>query len=327
MRKYGFNMQWMFENRGQPAKMPDLRELDFIAKRGFNFIRVPLDYKFWTRDFNYTNIDESVTDLLDDYLDACRQRQLHMCLNLHRAPGFCTNHNYREKHSLWTDREAQDGFVHIWQFFAKKFKGIPSEQLSFNLLNEPPAVGKYGLTRDNHERVMRRTIEAIRAIDPQREIVLDGIDCKHVMPELADTGAIQSGRGYEPFTVSHYKAEWLDFEYDWPEPAYPCTLNGTYWDRNALLAFYQPWKELEKQGVRVHIGEFGCYNKTPSDVALAWQKDLLSVYRELAFGYALWNFKGTYGVVEHGKPGAKYEWVDGFQVDRPLLEALMENRV
>ncbi|NLW21041.1 MAG: cellulase family glycosylhydrolase [Clostridiales bacterium] len=327
MRKYGFNMQWMFEHHGQPAKAPDLKELDFIAKRGFNFIRVPLDYKFWTRDFDYLAIDESVTDQIDSYLAACSERGLHMCLNMHRAPGFCTNHNHREKHSLWTDDEAQRGFVHIWSFFAKKFKGVPSDKLSFNLLNEPPAIGKYGLTRDNHEAIMRATIKAIRDIDPQREIVLDGIDCKYVMPELADTGAIQSGRGYEPFTVSHYKAEWLDFEYDWPEPAYPCTLNGVYWDRKALLDFYQPWKDLESQGVRVHIGEFGCYNKTPSDVALAWQKDLLSVYRELEFGYALWNFKGTYGVVEHNKPGAKYELIDGFQVDRALLEALMDNRV
>jgi len=328
MRKYGFNMQWMFAFNGKEAEKPDLRQLEFIAKRGFNFIRVPTDYNFWTKNYEYLRPDESKFDIIDSYLQACRDFGFHMSLNIHRAPGYCVNNNLPERDSLWTDQAAQDGFVFIWEYFAKRYKGVSNCDLSFDLLNEPPNIGVGGFSRENHEKIMRRTIQAIRDIDPSRDIVLDGI-CggSDAIPELADTGTIHSGRGYDPFTVSHYRASWLPFEYDWPEPAYPCMLDGHLWDRNMLLESYRPWRDVEAQGVEIHIGEFGSHNNTPNDVALAWLTDLLSVYRELKWGYALWNFRGSYGIVEHGKPGAKYEMIDGYPVDRVLLELLLDNMI
>lgn len=48
MRYYGFNMLYMFSCHGQIPDAVDDRELDFIAKHGFNFIRIPTDYRFWT---------------------------------------------------------------------------------------------------------------------------------------------------------------------------------------------------------------------------------------------------------------------------------------
>lgn len=328
MRKYGFNMQWMFQHSEKPPEKPNLDELDFIAKRDFNFIRVPLDYQCWTKDYNYLSPDERVLELIDTYYEACRERGLHMCLNIHRAPGYCINNNLPERHSLWVDQEAQDGFVFLWEYFAKKYKGIPSSELSFDLLNEPPPIGRGGFTRENHQMVMRRTIAAIRAIDPSREITLNGINGgSDAIPELADTGTIHSGRGYDPFTISHYKAEWLPFEHDWEEPAYPCYLDGVLWDKEQLKKSYDPWRAVEKQGVEIFMGEIGSHNNTPNDVVLSWMTDLLDIYREYKWGYALWHFRGSYGIVEHGKPGAKYEMLDGFKVDRTLLELLMNNRV
>jgi len=77
----------------------------------------------------------------------------------------------------------------------------------------------------------------------------------------------------------------------------------------------------------VHIGEFGCYNKTPNDVALRWLTDLFDVYREFKWGYALWNFKGAFGIVDHGRENARYEKMDGFNVDVDLLDLMKNSRV
>ena len=89
-----------------------------------------------------------------------------------------------------------------------------------------------------------------------------------------------------------------------------------------LRDFYKGWLDLSRQGVPVHIGEFGCYNKTDNETALRWFRDLLSLYREYGWGYSLWNFRGPFGIAEHGRPGAVYEWYKGFRVDRALLELL-----
>ena len=329
MPKYGFNFLWMFSMGMDPnPQPPDLKELDFVAKQGFNFVRVPTDYRFWTKDFDYHNLNERIfEEYIDKYLEECTKRGLHMSLNVHRGPGYCINRNDLEKHSLWTDEEAQAGFQYLWESFAKRYKGIDSSKLSFDLINEPPGIGEYGCTRETHADVIRRTINAIRAIDPNRQIVIDGLGGGGIaIPELADVGAIHSGRGYAPFFISHYKANWVTIE-KWPDPEYPAKVWGEYWDRDALVNYYKPWREVEDMGVEIHMGEFGCFNKTPNDVAIRWLTDLLDVWKEYKWGYALWNFKGSFGIVEHGREGARYENMDGFNVDRELLELLLTNRV
>jgi hypothetical protein len=148
------------------------------------------------------------------------------------------------------------------------------------------------------------------------------------MPELADLRVIQSGRGYQPFWLTHYRAPWCKGTMDFAEPQWPRDACGedAPWNRDRLRAVYQPWRELESGGTRVHIGEFGCYSQTPNDVALRWFADLLSLYREYGWGYSLWNFEGAFGIVNHGRPGARYESWHGYQVDRALLELYLENR-
>ncbi len=74
MNYYGFNFLWMFIFQDKPAPAPDEHALDFLAEFGFNFARIPTDYRFWTRDFDYFHPDESVWETIDSYLAACRAR-------------------------------------------------------------------------------------------------------------------------------------------------------------------------------------------------------------------------------------------------------------
>ncbi|MGV3614749.1 MAG: glycoside hydrolase family 5 protein [Fimbriimonas sp.] len=324
MPRYGFNFLWAFIwNEGKPMRPADERALDFLAAHGLDFVRIPTDYRFWTRDFDYFHPDERVLEILDTHLEACRARGLHMSLNVHRGPGYCINRPDLERDNLWTDPIAEDGFVFQWETFARRYRGVSNDSLSFDLLNEPPHVGKLGMTREIHERIMRRTVAAIRAIDPDREIVIDGLGGgSYAMPELVDLGVTQSGRGYQPMPVSHYEAGWWAGHVGLPEPIYP----DSAWDLEKLREFYAPWREVERQGNPVHIGEFGCFNRTPNDVALRWLGDLFTLYREYGWGYALWNFEGPFGIVHHGRPGARYEDVMGYPVDRELFDLFLNGR-
>ncbi|MCX7800159.1 MAG: cellulase family glycosylhydrolase [Fimbriimonadales bacterium] len=327
MTRCGFNFQWMFVWReGRQPADPNLRALDFLADRGFRFVRLPLDYRFWTKDWRYFEPDRSVWETIDRYLDATRERGLHLCLNLHRAPGYCINANHLERHNLWTDAEAQDAFAFLWREFAARYRGVPNELLSFDLLNEPPSEGQYGFTRSVHEAVMRRTVAEIRSVDPLREIVLDGVGGGHyAIPELSDLEVVHSCRGYMPMALSHYRAEWWDGHLGLPEPRYPGLVwGGVRWNAEALRWFYQPWRWVEAEGTVVHVGEFGCHRETPNDVALRWFEDLLGLFREFGWGFALWQFEGPFGIVEHRRPGATYETIEGFRVDRHFLELLLE---
>jgi aryl-phospho-beta-D-glucosidase BglC (GH1 family) len=327
---YGFNFQWMCswkpDQKPEPA---DEKALDFLAEYGFNFVRIPVDYRFWTKDFDYFHPDEAVFFCLDEYLEACRSRGIHMSLNLHRAPGFCTNRNELERHNLWVDDVAQNALVFLWETFARRYEGVPGQLLSFNLLNEPPSPGEHGMTRASHAGTIRRTAAAIQVIDSKRPIIIDGLGGGYLaMPELAGPGMIHSGRGYHPMPVTHYKASWWSGHTQAPAPRYPgLRWQGRKWDRAALRDSYRPWREVERNGTRIHIGEFGCFKHTPNDIAINWFTDLLGVFREFGWGYALWHFQGPFGIVDHGRPGARLESTRGYQVDRALLDLLLANRV
>jgi endoglucanase len=329
-KSYGFNFQWMFSwNPDRRPELADEKALDFLARFGFNFVRIPTDYRFWTHHSDYFRLDEFVFNYIDKYLDACRSRDIHLSLNLHRAPGYCINRNDLEKHNLWLDGLAQDAFVFLWETFARRYTDVPGTSLSFDLINEPPNPGEYGMTRANHSAIIRRTVSAIRAIDADREIVIDGLDGGgRAMPELADLKVTHSGRGYQPLTISHHQAGWWSDHVKAPAPTYPgLRWQGRTWNRTALRDSYKPWRKLQQHGPRIHIGEFGCFNRTPNDIATRWLADLLSIFKEFDWGYAMWNFQGPFGIIDHGRLGANMENVAGYNVDRLLLDLMLENRV
>ena len=48
-------------------------------------------------------------------------------------------------------QKALDALTFHWRIFAKRYKGIPNDQLSFDLINEPPSMEKEDRTK-KHER-------------------------------------------------------------------------------------------------------------------------------------------------------------------------------
>jgi len=327
---YGFNVLWLFSAGGKDLNISaesihiEEKELDFMAKMGCNFVRVPTDYRFFIHDFKYDEYDEELLKVLDKGIEAIVSRGMHCSLNVHRGPGYCINGNELERDNLWTDKIAQDAFTNLWVMFAKRYASYSPEQLSFDLLNEPPSPGQYGLTRENHKAIMARVVSEIRKVTPDRKVICDGLCGGHVAaPELSDLNVVMSGRGYMPMRLTHYQAEWMKNvgSFDWEYPKWPgMKCDGVEWSREALLGFYKPWKDMADAGCEVHIGECGCYNKVDNKTALAWYKDFFSVCNELKFGWGLWNFKGPFGIIDHNREGTNWEMIDGFKVDKDLYE-------
>ena len=318
----GFNLLEMFTAKSDG----NWREDDFrwIADWGFDFVRLPMCYLLWTEGDAWT-IKETGLAKVDRAVRLGQQHGLHVCLNFHRGPGYSVNREREEPFNLWKDQAALDAFCFHWETFARRYRGIPSEQVSFNLLNEPATEAATGMTRADHERVMRAAVAAIRAIDPDRLIILDGISWgNEPCPELADLGVAQSCRAYVPMGISHYKANWVRSE-GWPEPTWPGALHHDEpWDRARLEGHYQKWADLAARGIGVHCGEGGAFNQTPHAAFLAWFRDVLEILTGHGIGYALWNFRGAFGLLDSGRPDVAYEDWHGHRLDRQLLALLQE---
>ena len=458
----GFNLLGMFINHGQAAEYPE-EDFKLISEWGFNFVRLPMDYRFWIKDGDWRQIDEAKLAPVDAAVAFGKKYQLHVQLCFHRAPGY-TVAKPPEPRDLFKDEEALRVCCEHWAFFARRYKGIPNAQLSFNLFNEPREVSEaeYG-------KVGEALVRAIRAEDPGRFIVADGIawggrPCQ----ALFKLGIGQATRGYKPMSISHYRASWVgnpSEEPVWPpapavSPLYgpakaplnvplvvedvpagtltlqPSTVSGlvrllvvadgkrvsefslepkdgpgwtnvaykSEWKitqgrclgelraelpagakrltvglssgdwaglskvrltdaggRPATLAFEQTWGKTNgvfrfagfdrspafraaggvvtgaeyirteclgawqpafEAGVFTMVGEFGAFNHTPHALTLEWMEDNLKEWKARDLGWALWNFKGPFGVLDSGRADVSYEEFRGHKLDRKMLELL-----
>jgi endoglucanase len=324
----GFNLLEMFspERRSLHFRAEDF---EIMTEWGFNFARIPMSYWLWSKPdpARWLSIDEEPIRRVDDVIALGRRHGVHINLNLHRIPGYCINGRELEPLDLFTGPEASraralEAACHHWSFFARRYQGIPSAQLSFDLINEPAHIGPA-----DYAPVVKALVGAIREADPDRLIIADGIDAGRTpVPELAALNLLQSTRGYEPMQVSHYQAGWVPRELAFTPspPTWPLRLSAQeVWDRDRLVEkLIKPWKALEATGVKVHVGEWGAYRFTPHAVVLAWMRDLLSLWQEAGWGWALWNLRGDFGVLDSDRSDVRYEAYKGHKLDRAMLDLI-----
>ena len=461
----GFNLLEKFNGRNQPFVEDDFR---WIRDFGFNFVRLPMDYRMWIKDKDWRKFDEKTLAEIDQAVDFGTKYDIHVNMNFHRAPGYTVAKPPEEK-SVWTDPEAREVCALHWATFAKRYKGVPNNQLSFNLFNEP---GRVADIMEQCLEAHRIVIKAIRAEDPNRLIICDGFEWgTKPFLGLVDQKVAQATRGYAPGEVSHYKASWVGGE-RYPLPTWPIfTGNGLFcqpnkggidtkfkqpmridgpftaktklrmragvvsnntslvveadgkvifkhdfqpgpgdgewkeavfrqewnvyqniydkdyeteipagtkqvliraengdwltltelalnggkgealvsltsgWnqepthfrydgsalhggevkDRNWLQkTMIEPWQDLEAEGVGVMVGEFGAFQHTPHDVTLRWLEDMLANWKEAGWGYAMWNFRGSFGILDSGRIDVAYEDFNGHKLDRNMLDLLQK---
>lgn len=327
----GFNLLGLYTAK-DVGDFP-MEDFDLISELGFDFVRIPMNYRTWTvpghlepemADKVY-EVKEAPLEQLDKCVEHAVAHGLHVNLNLHRAPGYCINPGDREPFDLWKDQAAVDAFAWHWEMLAKRYNCYNSKQVSFDLVNEPP--GTKLITREQHKRAIAAATNAIRKITPDRLIIADGMDAgNQTCPELKDLNIAQSCRAYVPMTLTHWKARWWAENRGWDKqvPHWPDIANfDGVWDYDRLLKHYEEWAKMSQEmGIGVHCGEGGCYIHTPHDVAIRWMNDVMDILQHYNIGYALWNFRGDFGILDSNRKDCKYEEWRGHLLDREMLEIL-----
>ncbi len=463
----GFNLLEKFSGGNAPFREDDFRNLSDL---GFNFVRLPMNYKHWIKNGDWRQFDEKTLNDIDQAIEFGKKYGVHVNINFHRAPGYTVN-TPPENPLIWHNDEALDVCKLHWQTFAKRYRGISSDQLSFNLFNEPA-----GCSEEDYYRVVKTILEGIRNEDPDRLVICDGIDWGgKPCFSFKELQVAQATRGYAPMEISHFGANWVNSA-NFPEPQWPfysfngllpsktksempeavrkpLTIAGEFVDGGVLrlkigtvsraselvvtidgkealrrkfvsgpgkgewqevvfveqynlyqnvfnlelsvqipkgarrieianvdgdwltlaelgittptcpeilangsqdwgaseqtrLLFseqagkgalaggttrdrewlrrqnVEPWRKLSDQGVGVIVGEFGAFNRTPHKIALAWLEDMLANWRDANWGWALWNFRGPFGVADSGRDDVKYEDWRGLKLDREMVALL-----
>ena len=226
----GFNLLGKFDVEWSN---PGYSEWDFqmIRELGFNFVRLPIDYRTFTASGDWNNFSEKELTDIDNAIFWGLKYNIHVNLNLHRAPGYCVNKintlPANQDLDLWTNQAAREAFVRHWAMFAERYKDIPAGALSFNLVNEPT-----GVSSAVYSSIAMQAIDAIKKFNPARVVHVDGLDTGNTPVEelVGVNNVVQSLHNYRPFTLTHYYASWVTGSNSWLVPQWPLynMSNGLY---------------------------------------------------------------------------------------------------
>src|SRR5690606_1756968 len=113
----------------------DVDHFRWIADWGFDFVRLPLSYRWWSSPAAPDRINAAAFEPIDEAINHSQRHGLHLSLNLHHVPGYCINEGVRddfmppEPFNLWRDAAARACFVRHWEFIAQRYRGIAAPQL------------------------------------------------------------------------------------------------------------------------------------------------------------------------------------------------------
>jgi aryl-phospho-beta-D-glucosidase BglC (GH1 family) len=150
-------------------------DIRFIKAAGFNTVRIPLHYRLFIDDRG--TVGGPGWALLDRLLGWMREEGLRAIPDLHAAPGGQTGVNHDDGSgyplTFYVPRH-RSLTVAFWRAVAERYAGDPVI-LGYDLLNEPIAPYHDVATLNPRlEPFYREITAAIRAVDPQRVVILAG---------------------------------------------------------------------------------------------------------------------------------------------------------
>lgn len=258
-------------------------EIAAIASSGFNFVRAPLDARILFDGMDTSRVSVGYLETMDELVNWCAEYGIHVCFDLHDMPGFTTDAD-DSNDILFRDAEAQAYFRQFWKVMAEHYQDVPSNLLSFNLLNEPHSYEGEELTEEAYSNLMLSAIEVIHEITPDRLIFVDMLDTLNGTPmeTLADADVAQT---IHPYFMSNGTETW---------PSY--IING-----------FIP----RDQGVLTLKGDFPAgteltvdFSMTHLESTLSWHADGI-VAGEFSIGGEAVGENGCVGMGEEGTGG---EW-------------------
>ncbi len=239
---------------------------------------------------------------LDAALPVCEQNGLYIALDLHSPPGGkATVSGYvGSDDRLFSDPACQRKFVEVWQRMATRYKDA-KPIWGYDLANEPvESLIEEGC--DDWQGLAERAARAIRAIDPQRAIIIEpaawgGPDGLNELVPLPVSNVVYSVHMYVPHAFTHQGVHGAG-----PSYRYPGLIEGKQWDKAQLEAALRPVIEFQEAcGVQIYIGEFSAIRWAPDGSAGRYLKDLIEIFEARGWDWSYHAFREWHGwSVEHG---------------------------
>lgn len=263
-------------------------DIEFIAREGFNSVRLPLNARhLYEMREQKPHWKEAMFARIDCLIAWCKRHGIYVILDMHGAPGGQTGQNIDDSEAdqpmLFMEPHYEEELILLWKEIAVRYQ---EEEVvaGYDLLNEPVP----NFFRQYNDRVLplyRRLIQAIREIDRNHMIILEGV---HWATDFSI---------FDPFTVEEAADNiLLQFHKYWSNP-----------DAESLQEFI---RQADRLKVPLFMGEGGENN-------CDWYTTIFPLYEHLKISWSFWSYKKmdctnspiTFEIPEGWKE--LIDWIDG----------------
>lgn len=273
------------------------RDFQTIANAGFDTVRIPIKWSAHTSQTAPYEIDRQFLRRIDQVTEQALNSGLQVILNVHHY-----------------DEVSEDARLHlprleaIWEQLIARYAGS-SDRVMFEFLNEPHS----DMTFKRVDETNRRLLAKVRAVDPDRWVILGGgqwgtLDGLLGTDPPYDAYAMVTFHFYDPFEFTHQGAPW----------AHKQVPLGQIWGSNAdrqsiARSFGQAARYRDQVGMPMLLGEFGVYHEVPDAERAQWTRYVRQTAERVGFGWCYWDWSTSLGMYD----------TDIERFDPGMLEALM----
>ncbi|HNZ26452.1 MAG TPA: glycoside hydrolase family 5 protein [Spirochaetota bacterium] len=309
---------WLEQSSVQHIQFRQYDKNDFaiLKKMGVEAIRLPIKMRDMVDKNNNYALDPVLLGFIDEIVGWAEELEMFLIID---------NHSY---HPVYPTLPEVEYILHpLWTQLAKRYKHC-SDYIIFEVLNEP-----HGLAPDieldfkTWQEIQERVVKTIRAIDPNRYIIIGGsgynsLDAMLKLPVYQDKKLIYTFHFYEPFVFTHQGANWgaptLEGLANVPFPpsagtipAVPKSLKGT-WIEGAVAEYKTKGtpefvKEqldaaiafAKENDILVFCGELGVYRPYSKNADQNRWLELVTTHLEQGgIMWSLWDVFGRFGIFQ-----------------------------
>lgn len=292
--KRGVNLSYWFQ---ESIPWYDDTTIDEVSNYGFDHVRIPFDTKCLFKTDG--SVVRAHMDQLHHVVRKCIDAGLNVILDMH----------WLNAGNRFYEKDAAEELVNNWKKLIDEFSGYPVDRLAYEILNEPHGYGWISMQRDLLHMIRHHEPSRVLFISPQGYNADAAADFS---VHGGDPNLVMTFHYYQPMLASHRKL-WgytgpshypglLFSDEEWDNMT-DAQREQAQWHRDVVYDYdfvYGKMKAAadmaEKNGLRLHCGEFG-YSKTNiREERLQWFKDIVKAFNECGLAYTVWeNWGGDFG--------------------------------
>ena len=284
-------------------------DVKYIASLGMDHIRHGFDQIVLEESpYQYRDV---ILENLHNFVTWCEKYNLRAVFNMHKALGnYC---DITDQRNLLESEDLKNRFVALWSKIEDEFHG--NSDIIFELLNEVVTPDF-----DGWNKLAEKTIDVIREKNPDRYIIIGGIDWNNpsaleYVKVYDDDKIIYTFHCYAPHEFTHQQGvlQAAALYYNRKMP-YPCDDIDRY--RDAHISWgdnLNPYPDLDKMDIQflrnclkpaldfiekhpdkiLWCGEFGTIRHCNIKYRENYMRDVITICKENDIPYCVWNYLST----------------------------------